>query len=145
MGFKKKKYSITLHALACTDLMAHAYHHSFFFLYFYQILRLTLNFLLWYTDNAALYCKVGVPFVMGTTGGDRELLYKTVADSKVFAVISPQMGKQVLKLLGFCLLSTHIVSCTLINNIFELIFLGGSISCSHGNYGGTVSRCIFWV
>ncbi|MCL7029122.1 hypothetical protein MKW94_017339 [Papaver nudicaule] len=45
--------------------------------------------------NAELYSKVGVPFVMGTTGGDRELLYKTVEDSKVYAVISPQMGKQV--------------------------------------------------
>lgn len=51
-------------------------------------------------DNAALYCKVGVPFVMGTTGGDRELLYKTVADSNVFAVISPQMGKQVVAFLA---------------------------------------------
>ncbi|KAL3627957.1 hypothetical protein CASFOL_028059 [Castilleja foliolosa] len=29
-------------------------------------------------DNAALYSKVGVPFAMGTTGGDRELQYKTV-------------------------------------------------------------------
>lgn len=51
-------------------------------------------------ENASLYCKVGVPFVMGTTGGDRELLYKTVADSKVFAVISPQMGKQVVAFLA---------------------------------------------
>lgn len=51
-------------------------------------------------ENAALYCKVGVPFVMGTTGGDRELLYKTVADSKVYAVISPQMGKQVVAFLA---------------------------------------------
>lgn len=32
---------------------------------------------------------------MGTTGGDRKRLYKTVEDSKVYAVISPQMGKQV--------------------------------------------------
>ncbi|KAF2325635.1 hypothetical protein GH714_031508 [Hevea brasiliensis] len=48
-------------------------------------------------DNAELYCKVGVPFVMGTTGGDRDLLYKTVEDSKIYAVISPQMGKQVLE------------------------------------------------
>ena len=29
-------------------------------------------------ENAELYAKVGVPFVMGTTGGDRERLYKTV-------------------------------------------------------------------
>ncbi|KAL9258660.1 4-hydroxy-tetrahydrodipicolinate reductase 2, chloroplastic-like protein [Drosera capensis] len=51
-------------------------------------------------DNAELYCKVGVPFVMGTTGGDRERLYKTVDDSKVYAVISPQMGKQVVAFLA---------------------------------------------
>lgn len=34
---------------------------------------------------------------MGTTGGDRERLFKTVDDAKVYAVISPQMGKQVLE------------------------------------------------
>ncbi|KAK2980961.1 hypothetical protein RJ640_018045 [Escallonia rubra] len=51
-------------------------------------------------DNAELYCKVGVPFVMGTTGGDRKQLYKTVEDSKVYAVISPQMGKQVVAFLA---------------------------------------------
>ncbi|KAM1201083.1 hypothetical protein FF1_017396 [Malus domestica] len=51
-------------------------------------------------DNAELYCKVGVPFVMGTTGGDRDQLYKTVEDSKVYAVISPQMGKQVVAFLA---------------------------------------------
>lgn len=47
--------------------------------------------------NAELYSKVGVPFVMGTTGGDREMLYNTVEDSKGYALISPQMGKQVIE------------------------------------------------
>ncbi|XP_012434797.2 4-hydroxy-tetrahydrodipicolinate reductase 2, chloroplastic isoform X1 [Gossypium raimondii] len=51
-------------------------------------------------DNAELYGKVGVPFVMGTTGGDRDQLYKTVEESKVYAVISPQMGKQVVAFLA---------------------------------------------
>ncbi|KAF3453036.1 hypothetical protein FNV43_RR03469 [Rhamnella rubrinervis] len=51
-------------------------------------------------DNAEVYCKIGVPFVMGTTGGDRDRLYKTVDDSKVYAVISPQMGKQVVAFLA---------------------------------------------
>ncbi|XP_031118078.1 4-hydroxy-tetrahydrodipicolinate reductase 1, chloroplastic-like [Ipomoea triloba] len=51
-------------------------------------------------DNAELYCKVGVPFVMGTTGGDRDRLYKTVTDSNNYAVISPQMGKQVVAFLA---------------------------------------------
>jgi 4-hydroxy-tetrahydrodipicolinate reductase len=45
--------------------------------------------------NAELYCKLGLPFVMGTTGGDNQLLYKSVHDSKNYALISPQMGKQV--------------------------------------------------
>nr|GMC46791.1 4-hydroxy-tetrahydrodipicolinate reductase 1, chloroplastic-like [Ipomoea batatas] len=53
-----------------------------------------------HTDNAELYCKVGVPFVMGTTGGDRDRLYKTVTDSNNYAVISPQMGKQVVAFLA---------------------------------------------
>ena len=47
-------------------------------------------------DNAELYSKVGVPFVMGTTGGDRNKLYETVEKAKIYAVISPQMGKQVM-------------------------------------------------
>uniref|UniRef100_A0A0E0CXX6 Dihydrodipicolinate reductase C-terminal domain-containing protein n=1 Tax=Oryza meridionalis TaxID=40149 RepID=A0A0E0CXX6_9ORYZ len=47
--------------------------------------------------NAELYCKLGLPFVMGTTGGDRQLLYKSVQDSNNYALISPQMGKQVLE------------------------------------------------
>uniref|UniRef100_A0A453IIN0 Dihydrodipicolinate reductase N-terminal domain-containing protein n=1 Tax=Aegilops tauschii subsp. strangulata TaxID=200361 RepID=A0A453IIN0_AEGTS len=46
-------------------------------------------------SNAELYCKLGVPFVMGTTGGDQQLLYKSVQDSNNYALISPQMGKQV--------------------------------------------------
>ncbi|MED6217980.1 4-hydroxy-tetrahydrodipicolinate reductase 2, chloroplastic [Stylosanthes scabra] len=50
--------------------------------------------------NAELYCKVGVPFVMGTTGGDRDLLNKTVKDAGLYAVISPQMGKQVVAFLA---------------------------------------------
>ncbi|CAM8984765.1 unnamed protein product [Rhodiola kirilowii] len=50
--------------------------------------------------NAELYCKVGVPFVMGTTGGDRQKLMKTVQDSNIYAVISPQMGKQVVAFLA---------------------------------------------
>jgi 4-hydroxy-tetrahydrodipicolinate reductase len=50
---------------------------------------------IWYAANADLYCKLGLPFVMGTTGGDRQLLHKTVQDANNYAVISPQMGKQV--------------------------------------------------
>ncbi|TYH54170.1 hypothetical protein ES332_D09G150400v1 [Gossypium tomentosum] len=39
-------------------------------------------------DNAELYGKVGVPFVMGTTVGDRDRLYRTVEESKVYAVVA---------------------------------------------------------
>uniref|UniRef100_A0ACD5TVZ4 Uncharacterized protein n=1 Tax=Avena sativa TaxID=4498 RepID=A0ACD5TVZ4_AVESA len=51
-------------------------------------------------SNAELYCELGVPFVMGTTGGDQQLLYKSVQDSKNYALISPQMGKQVVAFLA---------------------------------------------
>ncbi|VAI07779.1 unnamed protein product [Triticum turgidum subsp. durum] len=51
-------------------------------------------------SNAELYCKLGVPFVMGTTGGDQQLLYKSVQDSNNYALISPQMGKQVVAFLA---------------------------------------------
>lgn len=45
--------------------------------------------------NASLYVKHGTPFVMGTTGGDREALAEQVRASRLPAVIAPQMGKQV--------------------------------------------------
>ncbi len=46
-------------------------------------------------DNASFYCRHGLPFVMGTTGGDRETLDRTVAASSISAVISPNMAKQI--------------------------------------------------
>jgi len=46
-------------------------------------------------DNAALYLKYKFPFVMGTTGGDREKLLADVNAAGAFAVIAPQMGKQI--------------------------------------------------
>ncbi|KAH9326696.1 hypothetical protein KI387_006874 [Taxus chinensis] len=46
-------------------------------------------------ENAEFYCRIGVPFVMGTTGGDREKLVDVVQKSNNYAVIAPQMGKQV--------------------------------------------------
>lgn len=45
--------------------------------------------------NAELYCQCEVPFVMGTTGGDRDLLEQTVKDSNISAVIAPNMAKQI--------------------------------------------------
>jgi len=46
-------------------------------------------------DNARFYIDHGVPFVMGTTGGDREALLADVKTAGAWAVIAPQMGKQV--------------------------------------------------
>ena len=46
-------------------------------------------------SNCDFYCEHGVPFVMGTTGGDRDLLWSTAESAGVYAVIAPQMGKQV--------------------------------------------------
>jgi len=45
--------------------------------------------------NGLWYIKNNVPFVMGTTGGDREKLMKDVTDAKLFAVIAPNMAKQI--------------------------------------------------
>ena len=46
-------------------------------------------------SNAQFYCGRSIPFVMGTTGGDREALLATVENSGVAAVISPNMAKQI--------------------------------------------------
>ncbi|MGM0403548.1 MAG: dihydrodipicolinate reductase [Thermodesulfobacteriota bacterium] len=46
-------------------------------------------------ENASFYCTHALPFVMGTTGGDREALLQTVASSSISAVIAPNMAKQI--------------------------------------------------
>ncbi len=46
-------------------------------------------------ENAAFYCRNGMPFVMGTTGGDREALKRMVSESAICAVIAPNMAKQI--------------------------------------------------
>jgi 4-hydroxy-tetrahydrodipicolinate reductase len=45
--------------------------------------------------NAEFYCKYRLPFVMGTTGGDRNRLEETVRASLISAVIAPNMAKQI--------------------------------------------------
>jgi 4-hydroxy-tetrahydrodipicolinate reductase len=45
--------------------------------------------------NAEFYCRHGLPFVMGTTGGDRQKLEATVESSAIAAVIAPNMAKQI--------------------------------------------------
>jgi 4-hydroxy-tetrahydrodipicolinate reductase len=46
-------------------------------------------------SNAEFYCKHEIPFVMGTTGGDRQLLEDTVTASSISAVVAPNMAKQI--------------------------------------------------
>jgi 4-hydroxy-tetrahydrodipicolinate reductase len=45
--------------------------------------------------NAKFYCKCRLPFVMGTTGGDRQRLEEIVRGSSISAVIAPNMAKQI--------------------------------------------------
>jgi 4-hydroxy-tetrahydrodipicolinate reductase len=48
--------------------------------------------------NAELYCTNDLPFVMGTTGGERSHLIETVTAASLPAVIAPNMGKQIVGL-----------------------------------------------
>ncbi|MBU2430360.1 MAG: dihydrodipicolinate reductase, partial [Proteobacteria bacterium] len=46
-------------------------------------------------ENARFYVSNQIPFVMGTTGGDRKALAQTVEDGSTPAVIAPNMAKQI--------------------------------------------------
>lgn len=46
-------------------------------------------------SNVDFYCQHALPFVMGTTGGDRQTLEDTVCKSSISAVIAPNMAKQI--------------------------------------------------
>ena len=45
--------------------------------------------------NALYYVKNKIPFIMGTTGGDRKQLEETVKNASTPAVIAPNMAKQI--------------------------------------------------
>jgi 4-hydroxy-tetrahydrodipicolinate reductase len=45
--------------------------------------------------NAEFYCRKRLPFVMGTTGGDRHHIEQTVRRSDIAAVVAPNMAKQI--------------------------------------------------
>jgi len=49
-------------------------------------------------DNAAFYAANKIPFVMGTTGGDRKALENTVENGSMPSVIAPNMAKQIVGL-----------------------------------------------
>ena len=65
-------------------------------------------------DNADFYCRHALPFVMGTTGGDREKLAQTVNQSSICAVIAPNMAKQIV---GFQAMLEY--AATTFNNLFD--------------------------
>jgi len=46
-------------------------------------------------DNSRFYIRQRIPFVMGTTGGDRQALENDVSEGRVPAVIAPNMAKQI--------------------------------------------------
>jgi len=46
-------------------------------------------------ENTDFYCNQGIPFVMGTTGGDRQKLEERIRASQIAAVVAPNMGKQI--------------------------------------------------
>jgi 4-hydroxy-tetrahydrodipicolinate reductase len=54
--------------------------------------------------NAEFYCRQQLPFVMGTTGGERDALAATVTQSDIAAVIAPNMAKQIV---GFQAMMAH--------------------------------------
>mmetsp|Transcript_34298 Transcript_34298/g.97187 ORF Transcript_34298/g.97187 Transcript_34298/m.97187 type:complete len:366 (+) Transcript_34298:185-1282(+) len=47
------------------------------------------------TGNCEYYSQQGVNFVVGTTGGDRERMHQAAEEAGVYAVIAPNMGKQI--------------------------------------------------
>jgi 4-hydroxy-tetrahydrodipicolinate reductase len=49
-------------------------------------------------SNAAFYAENKLPFVMGTTGGDRDKLVADMNAAKHFSVIAPNMAKQIVAL-----------------------------------------------
>lgn len=48
--------------------------------------------------NASFFCQLHLPFVMGTTGGDRQQLEETVQSSSIAAVIAPNMAQPIVGL-----------------------------------------------
>ncbi len=46
-------------------------------------------------SNVLFYTKNNIPFIMGTTGGDRQKVEQDVKESNVPAVIAPNMAKQI--------------------------------------------------
>lgn len=78
-------------------------------------------------ENARFYRENGLPFVMGTTGGDREMLEEIVKSSKVPAVIAPNMAKQVVALQAMMKFAAE---------TFPLLFLGWDLKVRESHQAG---------
>ena len=78
-------------------------------------------------ENAEYYCKNDLPFVMGTTGGDRESLTQTVLSSSIAAVIAPNMAKQIV---GFQAMMEYAA------NTFKDLFKGYSLTIKESHQNG---------
>lgn len=78
-------------------------------------------------SNAEFYCKNQLPFVMGTTGGDRKKLVIDVEQSSIAAVIAPNMAKQIV---GFQAMMEYAA------NTFPNLFSGYSISIKESHQKG---------
>jgi 4-hydroxy-tetrahydrodipicolinate reductase len=78
-------------------------------------------------ENAEYYCKNGLPFVMGTTGGDRKALEETVVSSSIAAVIAPNMAKQIV---GFQAMMEYAA------NTFADLFKGYSLEIEESHQHG---------
>jgi 4-hydroxy-tetrahydrodipicolinate reductase len=78
-------------------------------------------------SNAEFYCRSGLPFVMGTTGGDRISIEKTVVSSSISAVIAPNMAKQIV---GFQAMMEHAA------DTFPELFKGYSLEIRESHQKG---------
>lgn len=78
-------------------------------------------------SNAEFYCKQELPFVMGTTGGDKKRLNEIVAASAIVAVIAPNMAKQIV---GFQAMMEYAA------NVFPNLFAGYSLEIRESHQKG---------
>lgn len=78
-------------------------------------------------SNAEFYCRHGLPFVMGTTGGNRQGLEETVRTFSTPAVIAPNMAKQIV---GFQAMMEYAA------NTFPDLFKGYSLEIKESHQKG---------
>lgn len=78
-------------------------------------------------SNAEFYCRHGLPFVMGTTGGNRQDLEELVRASSTLGVIAPNMAKQIV---GFQAMMEYAA------NTFPDLFKGYSLEIKESHQKG---------